>query len=71
VITEHSSKVVVRVKETSPMELTIDSSLLLLKPQNTKLDGLTSVEKLLKDGSQTIAACFIGFEWDAAAMKPL
>jgi hypothetical protein len=31
----------------------------LLKPQNTKLDGFTSVEKLLKDGSQTIAACVV------------
>jgi hypothetical protein len=59
---EHSRKVVVRVKETSPMELIMDESLLLLKSQNTKLDGFTSVEKLLKDGSHTIAACFIGFE---------
>jgi hypothetical protein len=44
------------------MELIMDESILLLKPQNTKLDGLTSVEKLRKDGSQTIAACFIGLE---------
>ena len=52
---EHSRKVVVCVKETSHTELIMDESLLLLKQQNTKLDGFASVEKLLKDGSQTIA----------------